>query len=102
MAIRTQEELISSMQNIIGERTDDDALNFITDVRDTMASLSGGGGNVEAQIQAAVDAKDAEWRQRYKDTFFSGGGGGAPSGGEHDDPPADKKLTYESLFKEDK
>ena len=96
MAVRTPEEILSGLQSILGDRNDDEAINFATDIRDT---LSASPGASEQQIKEAVDAKDAEWRKRYMDTFFNGGGTTPPD----NDPPPDepKKLTYESLFKED-
>ena len=95
MAGRTPEEIRSGLQSILGDRNDDEAINFATDIRDT---LSASPGASEQQIKEAVDAKDAEWRKRYMDTFFNGGGTTPPD----NDPPPDepKKLTYESLFKE--
>lgn len=95
MAVRTPEEILSGLQSILGDRNDDEAINFATDIRDT---LSASPGASEQQIKEAVDAKDAEWRKRYMDTFFNGGGTTPPD----NDPPPDepKKLTYESLFKE--
>lgn len=96
MAVRTPEEILSGLQSILGDRNDDEAINFATDIRDT---LSASPGASEQQIKEAVDAKEAEWRKRYMDTFFNGGGTPPPAG---DDTPPDepKKLTYESLFKE--
>lgn len=86
---------MSNLQAILGERNDDEAINFATDIRDTLSAQPGAS---EQQIKEAVDAKEAEWRKRYMDTFFNGGGTSTSS----DDPPTDepKKLTYESLFKE--
>ena len=95
MAVRTPEEILSSLQSILGERNDDEAINFATDIRDT---LSASPGASEQQIQEAVDAKDAEWRKRYMETFFNGGGTPPPDTDPQPDEP--KKLTYESLFKE--
>lgn len=87
---------MSNLQAILGERNDDEAINFATDIRDTLSAQPGASAQ---QIQEAVDAKEAEWRKRYMDTFFNGGGTPPPTG---DDTPPDepKKLTYESLFKE--
>ena len=95
MAVRTPEEILSGLQSILGDRNDDEAINFATDIRDTLSAAPGAS---EQQIKEAVDAKDAEWRKRYMDTFFNGGGTTPPD----NDPPPDepKKLTYESLFKE--
>lgn len=95
MAVKTPEEILSGLQSILGDRNDDEAINFATDIRDT---LSASPGASEQQIKKAVDAKEAEWRKRYMDTFFNGGGT-PPTGGDPQ-PDEHKKLTYESLFKE--
>lgn len=94
MAVKTVEDLMSAVQAYIGDRTDDDTLNLITDIRDTATATTAN----QAAIDEAVAAKDAEWRQKYRDTFFSPGG--ADKGTLEDEKKDEPKRTYESLFKE--
>lgn len=64
---------MTSLKTIIGERTDDEAIGFITDVSDTLKDLQ---GRIEEPseeiINARVKEKDEEWRKKYIETFFSG------------------------------
>ena len=65
MAILTNDELKNRLQTIIGERTDDEALQFVEDVSDTLAD--------HATKLTAYDTLDSTWRKKYRDRFFSGG-----------------------------
>ena len=68
MAVKTPDELMTSLRAHLGEDTSDAALALIEDVQDTVASLSGSddGINWEQRYQE----NDAEWRRRYRDRFF--------------------------------
>lgn len=94
MAVKTVEELMIAVQAYIGDRTDDDTLNLITDIRDTATATTAN----QAAIDEAVEKKDAEWRQKYRDTFFN------PENVDKsalvDEKKDEPKRTYESLFKE--
>lgn len=92
MAVKTREEIMNAVRARIGEDTSDEALAFIEDVSDTLASMS----NSESENwKKKYEDNDALWRQKYRDRFYSGGS-------DDDDPeqPEDKPLTFENLFKE--
>lgn len=71
MAIRTMDELRNSLDIILNERTDDDALTFIEDFTDTV-------GELEKRAEENVNWKekyeenDREWREKYRKRFFEG------------------------------
>ena len=71
MAIRTMDELRNSLDIILNERTDDDALTFIEDFTDTV-------GELETRAEENVNWKekyeenDREWREKYRKRFFEG------------------------------
>ena len=94
MAIRTRDEIMSQLQNIIGEDTSDETLTFIQDVSDTL------GDNSSAQrisdLEKQLQDQDQDWRKRYRDAFFTGKPDEAIKDEEEDNPPPRK---FEDLFK---
>ena len=70
MAIKTREEIISSLTTILGDNTTDEALELLTDVRDTLGQESDAQKIVELQNQ--LQEQDATWRKKYRDAFLSG------------------------------
>ena len=66
MAIKTIEELMGAVRARVGEDTSDEAIAFVEDVSDTLASLS----NAEDWKKKYED-NDAEWLKRYQDRFFN-------------------------------
>ena len=94
MAIKTIEELMGAVRARVGEDTSDEAIAFVEDVSDTLASLS----NAEDWKKKYED-NDAEWRKRYQDRFFNPD---KPNDPEPAPDPEPKKLTFDELFKEDK
>ena len=67
MAVRTQEELINQFSTIIGEDdTRDEVLNFMTDMRDTLADS---GQETIAALRQQVTDTENTWRKKYRDAF---------------------------------
>lgn len=69
--IQNREELTARLQTLLGDRTDDDALNFMQDAFDTFDSHSAG-GITQAEHDRLMNEADQAWRQRYRDAFFKG------------------------------
>ena len=69
MAVKSREDLFASMNTIIGDRNDDQALEFIQDMSDTFDNMQSNSGEYTKE---KFDALDASWRQRYRERFFSG------------------------------
>ena len=71
MAIKSKEEILNSINALVGENTDDNVLTIIEDVSDTFADF-------ESKTKDATDWKqkyeqnDNEWRRKYKERFMSG------------------------------
>ena len=71
MAIKSKEEILTSINALVGENADDNVLTIIEDVSDTFADF-------ESKTKDATDWKqkyeqnDNEWRQKYKERFMSG------------------------------
>lgn len=71
MAILSNDEFMTKLKTFIGDRTDDEAISFIEDCKDTIA---GDKENWKGKYDALVKEKDdldKMWRQKYTDRFFS-------------------------------
>ena len=93
MAIKSIEDLIGQANALMPDNTSDEYLSFVEDITDTVNANANNEYNKEK-----YDALDAQWRQRYKERFLSG----KPDEQEEEEEETPKKLTYESLFKEER
>lgn len=95
--IKTTDELLNSIKDIIGDNNSDEAIAILEDTSDTL-------NDMENRVRESGDWKkkyednDAGWRKRYRDRFFEPAT--EPDVDEEDVEPVKKQLTYESLFKE--
>lgn len=90
--VRTLEELMNLFSAIIGEEnTDDNVLNFMTDMNDTFAD---NGADTIATLKKEKDDLDKSWRKKYRDAFM-GKKEDLPDEGE-DEPK--KPRRFEDLF----
>lgn len=103
MAVLKKEELMEKIKNILGDRTDDDALAFVEDVKDTFEDKEKGTSNNE-DWKAKYEENDKKWREKYRDRFFKSSGDDDVGNIEDDiqpKEPQEKLLTYDNLFKEE-
>ena len=92
MAIKTKEEIMSQLSEVIGENNSDEVLNLMTDISDTLGDNTA--SQRVAELETELADKDKEWRQKYRDAFFS-----KPAKEEFDDDDDDKTpKTFEDLF----
>lgn len=108
--IESREALTNRLQTLIGDRTDDEALNFINDALETYDSRSTGGITQEEHNRLMNEA-DQSWRQRYRDAFFNGPDNSFkqdPKENSRDDPAEEmpggsenNPAKFDDLFKED-
>ena len=99
MAVVEKESIMTRLNALIGDRTDDEALSIVEDISDTIDSASGTGMVTEEEADRRVAEKDEEWRKKYKERFFSG----EPAGeGKKDSENKEPETTekYEELFEE--
>lgn len=96
MAVVEKESIMTRLNELIGDRTDDEALSIVEDVSDTIDSSSGVGMVTEEEANRRVAEKEAEWRKKYKERFFSGEEGEKTP--ENKEPEAPEK--YDDLFEE--
>jgi len=71
MARLTQEEFMSKLKTIIGDRTDDEAISFIEDCKDTISEDKDDWKSKYDDLLKEKDELDKTWRQKYTDRFFS-------------------------------
>lgn len=71
MAKLTQTEFMNKVKSIIGDRTDDEAISFLEDCKDT---IEGDKDDWKTKYDTVVKEKeelDKQWREKYTNTFFS-------------------------------
>lgn len=93
MAIKTIDEILSSVSAIIGDNNSDEALTLLEDIQDTFNDRD------NTDWKQKYEENDREWRNRYKERFLSGDKSLDPKDDE-DEPEPEKPLTFENLFKE--
>ena len=69
MAVKSVQDLMTNLNTILGERDDDEALEFMQDLSDTFNDMSSHKGDY---TQEQYDELDSKWRKRYRERFFSG------------------------------
>lgn len=91
MAVKTFDEIMTKVREIIGEDDSDEAIGFIEDISDTLESFS----NVE-DWKTKYEENDKKWREKYRDRFFT-----SKEEVEEDDieePEEKEKKKFEDLF----
>lgn len=71
MARLTVEEFLNRIRERTKDMDDDDTLQFIEDATDTLNGLTE--NKDETDWKAKYEENDKQWRQKYKDRFFSTG-----------------------------
>lgn len=97
MAKRTREKLMQSVREIFKDDTSDEVLTLIEDLSDTLDGIDGSGDGTDWRTK--YEENDAQWRQRYRDRFFSKP---AQEEEEPDDPVPEEPnepKTFSDLFK---
>ena len=72
--ILQKNELMDKIKLLVGDRTDDDALNALKDISDTVDSYSNSDADdwkkKYEDKEKELKINDEEWRKKYRDTFF--------------------------------
>lgn len=90
MAVKTVDEIMTKVREIIGEDDSDEAIGFIEDISDTLESFS----NAE-DWKTKYEENDKKWREKYRDRFFT-----SKEEVEDDieEPEEKEKKKFEDLF----
>lgn len=98
MAVRTREEILESIRNIVGDSTDDNTLQFLEDVADTFTDFENKTAN-QSDWEAKYKENDEGWRKKYAERFYTGDPGIPPKNNEPViDEPDGKPTRFEELF----
>lgn len=98
MAIRTREEILESIRNIVGDSTDDNTLQVLEDVTDTFTDFENKTAN-QTDWEAKYKENDEGWRKKYAERFYTGEPTVPPKTDEPViDEPDDKPTRFDELF----
>lgn len=95
MAVRTRDEIMSILDELTKDHSDDRTLEIIEDITDTVNAY----GEAE-DWRTRYEELDQKWRSRYRERFFEGGREGEDEDVDTIDTK-ETKRTYEELFKEE-
>lgn len=95
--VRTKEEILNLVKDILKDDTSDSALSLVEDLSDTLDNAK---PSDETDWKTKYEDNDAQWRQRYRDRFFSKP---AQEDSDEADDPAPEETnepkTFSDLFK---
>lgn len=97
MAIKSREDLLKSLNTLIGDNSTDENLAILEDVTDTLKDYEEKTAD-QTDWKTKYEQNDAEWRKKYKERFLSGET--IKDEQEEDVKKDSKTLTFDSLFKE--
>lgn len=99
MAIKTQEELLTSIRGLLADDTSDEAISLLEDVTDTLGSFSSTNNDNE-DWKKKYEENDKEWRQKYRDRFFNTGSSDDKSDGKFEPEPEPEPAIrkFDDLF----
>ena len=95
MAIKSTEELLTSIRGLISDDTTDEALALFGDISDTITSLT---DDKNTNYKQLYEQNDKEWREKYRDRFMSGKPAEEKEPDFDDDRP---NYSFENLFKKE-
>ena len=97
MYIKTRDELLKSLNTLIGNNSTDENLAILEDVTDTLKDYEEKTAD-QTDWKAKYEQNDADWRKKYRERFMSGER--IKEEQEEDVERDSKHLTFDSLFKE--
>lgn len=71
MAVKSKEDILSAIKDKFKDDTTDSTLSFIEDVSDTINDLESKASG-EQNWKKKYEDNDKQWREKYKERFFSG------------------------------
>lgn len=100
MAILNRDEFLNCVHDFVGDRTDDESMEFIDNVLDTYNDMYNKAENSGDDWKKRYEDNDKAWRNRYKSRFFHGGAVIVPDeiSEENDEDVSRETITIEELF----
>lgn len=94
--VKTKEEILNSIKDILKDDTSDTALSLIEDLSDTLDNAK---ASDETDWKTKYEKNDAQWRQRYRDRFFSKATQEEEDIDEPEPEETNEPKTFSDLFK---
>lgn len=69
MAVLKKDDYMNALKERIGEDTSPESIKFLENMADTYADLE---GRIGEDWKSKYEENDKQWRQKYRDRFFSG------------------------------
>lgn len=98
MAVKTSEELVEKVKEVVGDRTDDAVIELLEDITD---SVENNKGFTQEDINNAVSDTEKKWREKYI-ARFSGKVKEEEEEEEKEEEEEEDIPTLDDLLKEDK
>lgn len=101
MAVRSREEILATFGEMMGERNDDEVINFLEDINDTWSDMDTRILSSGEDWKAKYEESESTWRARYKERFLNN----TPIENEKEimaeETVSESPKTFEDLFKEE-
>ena len=94
--VLNNEDFMKSVKAIIGDRTDEESINFMENMNDTYNSLVADKEVTNTAWEQKYNALNDTWSKRYKDRFIGGSEQEKEKDGSEED---NEPKTYDDLFK---
>jgi len=97
MAVKTREEILTLVNDRVGDDSSDEAIGFMEDIADTIDDL-------QRQVSEAgnwrqkYEDNDREWREKYRERFMSDDPVPPPAPRINEPKPEPKYKSFEDLF----
>lgn len=95
MARLSKDELIEKIKKYIGDRTDDETIEIIEDISDSV-----GASDEETEWKQKYEENDKMWRDKYISRFFEQKEDEPETSSEHDEEEKEYN-SFEDLFEEE-
>ena len=92
--------LLEELRNVIGDRTDDDALALIERVSELESQSVDDLKNKITDLENQMNQLDEDWRKRYRDRFYEGEKEIEDEAEEAGNEDESESIKIDDLFKE--
>lgn len=92
--------LLEELRNVIGDRTDDDALALIERVSELESQGIDDLKNKITELEGQMKQLDEDWRKRYRDRFYEGEEKDEEQIEEAGDEDESESIKIDDLFEE--
>ena len=92
--------LLEELRNVIGDRTDDDALALIERISELESQGIDDLKNKITELEGQMKQLDEDWRKRYRDRFYEGEKEIEDESEESGSEEESESVSIDDLFKE--